>query len=87
MVDSLGISCREFADDCRYSRDGDLRSMPTDSASILRRIALPTSLKAGVPFVLQSRLSLGVGGDGIIGRRVSLLAGHVVLGDGIAGFN
>lgn len=61
--------------------------MPTDSASILRRIALPTSLKAGVPFVLQSRLSLGVGGDGIIGRRVSLLAGHVVLGDGIAGFN
>ncbi|KAK5171916.1 uncharacterized protein LTR77_003553 [Saxophila tyrrhenica] len=70
-------------------RDGDLRSLPssTEESSILHRITLPKSFKAGTPFLLHSKLDLGVGGDGIIGRRVSLLTGGGVLGEGIAGFN
>ena len=55
--------------------------------SVLHRIAIPGDLKAGMSFPLKLRLDLGVGGEGIIGRRVSLLAGHVVIGEGIVGFN
>jgi hypothetical protein len=38
--------------------------------------------------VLDRRLELGVGGDGIIGRTVSVVGkGGVVLGEGIIGWN
>lgn len=71
------------------SRDGDLRFDETvgKAASILHRFSLPRTLKAGVPFALPSKLDLSVGGNGVIGRRVSLLAGHVVLAEGILGWN
>jgi len=36
---------------------------------------------------LSDAVSLGVGGDGIIGRRVSVMRRGVVLADGIVGFN
>lgn len=70
-----------------HSRDGDLRSIDTTTKTILHRITTPGSLKPGVPFQLLSRLNLTVGGNGIIGRRVSLLAGQTVLGQGIVGWN
>ena len=40
-----------------------------------------------MPFILASKVHLGIGGDGIIGRRVSLLADDVVVGEGIVGYN
>lgn len=36
---------------------------------------------------LASALSLNVGNDGIIGRRVSMRRGNELLADGIVGFN
>jgi hypothetical protein len=36
---------------------------------------------------LSQALSLDVGGDGIIGRRVSMRRGGEVVADGIVGFN
>lgn len=36
---------------------------------------------------LERRLDLGVGGKGIIGRAVSIVAGGAVLGQGIVGWN
>lgn len=36
---------------------------------------------------LKENLSISVGQDGIIGRRVSMMRGGVVLGDGIVGYN
>ncbi|EAA32342.3 hypothetical protein GE21DRAFT_7634 [Neurospora crassa] len=36
---------------------------------------------------LNENLSISVGQDGIIGRRVSMMRGGVVLGDGIVGYN
>lgn len=69
------------------SRDGDLRVDGSTPSSVLHRFSLPGTSKAGVPFSLATKLDLGVGGNGIIGRRVSLLAGHVVLAEGILGWN
>ena len=61
--------------------------MATGESSILHRMTLPRSLEIGESVLLPEKLTLGVGGEGIIGRRVSLLDGDVVLGHGIAGFN
>ena len=36
---------------------------------------------------LNENLSISVGQDGIIGRRVSMMRGGVVVGDGIVGYN
>ncbi|KAK3680537.1 hypothetical protein LTR37_021189 [Vermiconidia calcicola] len=68
-------------------RDGDLRSGVMTDNSILHRIIVPKALKPGAGFSLQTKLDLGVGGDGIIGRRVTLLGGYVLLGQGIFGWN
>ncbi|KAK3719560.1 hypothetical protein LTR37_004418 [Vermiconidia calcicola] len=68
-------------------RDGDLRSGVMTDQSILHRIMIPKALEPGAGFSLQTKLDLGVGGDGIIGRKVSLLDGHVVLAEGIVGWN
>jgi hypothetical protein len=56
-------------------------------AAILHCIELPTDLNAGAKFPLRMRLDLGVGGNGVIGRRVSLLASGRVVGEGIMGWN
>lgn len=40
-----------------------------------------------MPFSLERTFDLGVGGDGVIGRRVSLVGREGVLGEGILGWN
>jgi hypothetical protein len=69
------------------SRHGDLRSTVVDDSSILHRIAIPMDSRPGTPFLLKEKLDLGVGGAGVIGRRVSLLNGQVVAAEGVLGWN
>ena len=69
------------------SRDGDLRSEGSLEESILHRFALPAVARDSVPFLLASPLDLGVGGDGVIGRRVSFVQDRALVGQGIIGFN
>lgn len=54
---------------------------------MLHRIALPKDVATGDRFQLSTTLDLSVGGDGIIGRRVSLIEGGSVIGGGIMGWN
>jgi hypothetical protein len=69
---------------------GDL-TKPLADAGLLRRFTLrPSSSRKddGVEMPLPGEaLSLNVGNDGIIGRRVSMMRGNEVLADGIVGFN
>lgn len=74
-------------DDGLCSRDGDLRAEGLGEGSILHRFALPAVARDRVPFLLASVLDLGVGGDGVIGRRVSFVQDRAVVGQGIIGFN
>ena len=46
----------------------------------------PTS-PDGIPFALAQRLDLAVGDEGVIGRRVVLWEGQIVVGEGIIGWN
>jgi hypothetical protein len=69
------------------SRDGDLSSGGLAEASVLHRFAVPQLACNGHTFSLEHSLDLGVGGDGIIGRRVSLMREQTVLGEGILGWN
>lgn len=69
------------------SRDGDLRRDTELEASILHRFAVPSIARDGSPFALERTFDLGVGGEGIIGRRVSLIGRDGVLGQGILGWN
>lgn len=69
------------------SRDGDLRSEASDESTVLHRFAIPPQSIPGAAFHLNAKLNLGVGGDGIIGRRVSLLHGQVVAAEGVIGWN
>lgn len=69
------------------SRDGDLASGSLAEASVLHRFAVPQMACNGHAFSLDHSLDLGVGGDGIIGRRVSLVREQTVLGEGIIGWN
>lgn len=72
----------------RHSRDGDLRAQAAiDETSILHRIKIPDGSLIGASFPIKSKLDLGVGGNGIIGRRVSLVMDEVVVGQGIIGYN
>ncbi|KAI4816116.1 hypothetical protein E4T44_10627 [Aureobasidium sp. EXF-8845] len=65
-------------------RDGDLRaSCPI--TSILH--AFPLSAFTTESFSLPRKLDLGVGGEGIIGRRVGLVRQTQVLRQGIIGWN
>ncbi|KAM0712644.1 hypothetical protein Q7P35_000091 [Cladosporium inversicolor] len=68
-------------------RDGDLASGSLAEASVLHRFAVPQMACNGHAFSLEHSLDLGVGGDGIIGRRVSLVREQTVLGEGIIGWN
>lgn len=69
------------------SRDGDLASGNLTESSILHRFTVPHVASNGQAFSLEHSLDLGVGGDGIIGRRVSLVREQTVLGEGIIGWN
>ena len=69
------------------SRDGDLASGNLTESSVLHRFAVPQVACDGHAFSLDHKLDLGVGGDGIIGRRVSFVNQHTVLGEGIIGWN
>lgn len=73
--------------DKSHSRDGDLASGSLAEASVLHRFAVPQMACNGHPYSLEHSLDLGVGGDGIIGRRVSLVREQTVLGEGIIGWN
>ncbi|KAM0717118.1 hypothetical protein Q7P37_006970 [Cladosporium fusiforme] len=70
-------------------RDGDLSSNSCQTeTSILHRFPLPTLARHGQAFDLAQKLDLGVGGEGIIGRRVSFVMGREgVVGEGILGWN
>ncbi|KAM3419981.1 hypothetical protein BST61_g3295 [Cercospora zeina] len=71
--------------------DGDLSSSSSgifdDAASILHRFDVPAMAQDRVPFSLSKRFDLGVGGEGIVGRRVTLVRDHLVVGQGIVGWN
>ena len=82
------------------SRSGDLRSLDADPRDVLHSFPLapyasPAAVvsSAGIvdSFQLPTRLNLGVGGEGVIGRRVSLVrrtaVGARVVGVGIIGWN
>ncbi|KAL1587453.1 hypothetical protein WHR41_03843 [Cladosporium halotolerans] len=68
-------------------RDGDLVTGSHSESSILHRFAVPQTAHQGNAFDLNQRLDLGVGGDGVIGRRVSFVNEQTVLGEGIIGWN
>ncbi|GAB7357161.1 hypothetical protein MBLNU459_g8154t1 [Dothideomycetes sp. NU459] len=75
-------------------RDGDLRAQ-LDRSNILHSFSLgadSTTQRPGFDvFQLPAKLDLGAGGDGVIGRRVSLVRrsamGATVLRQGIIGWN
>ena len=71
----------------RSSRDGDLRSNTITASSVLHRIALPKEVESGASFQLKAKLDLGVSDEGVIGRRVSLVDGGTIIGEGIMGWN
>ncbi|KAK3308351.1 uncharacterized protein B0T15DRAFT_105889 [Chaetomium strumarium] len=76
---------------------GDLTKPLADSGLLRRFTFRPNSSSSssssrkdddGVEMPLPGEaLSLNVGNDGIIGRRVSMMRGNEVLADGIVGFN
>ncbi|KAG9518591.1 hypothetical protein KCV07_g5565, partial [Aureobasidium melanogenum] len=65
-------------------RDGDLRAS-APMTSVLH--AFPLSTFTTQSFSLPRKLDLGVGGEGIIGRRVGLVRHTQVLRQGIIGWN
>ena len=70
---------------------GDL-TKPLSDAGLMQQFTLPSSVpssEGGVEMMmpLGAALSLQVGSDGIIGRRVSMRRGEELLADGIVGFN
>ncbi|KAH9822877.1 hypothetical protein Tdes44962_MAKER00705 [Teratosphaeria destructans] len=69
-------------------RDGDLRASPhRPESEVLSQFALPSYVADGASWALTAKLDLGVGGDGIIGRRVSLVLDDDVWGEGVIGYN
>jgi hypothetical protein len=69
----------------RKSNLGDLTAGVKSAGNILHSLSLDLATKGLL--VLDRRLNLGVGGDGIIGRTVSVVKEGVVLGEGIIGWN
>jgi hypothetical protein len=65
---------------------------PVADSGLFQQFTLPqvrglVEADAGVEMVLGESVSLEVGQDGIIGRRVSVTRSGVLLADGIVGFN
>lgn len=67
------------------SKDGDLRAEAL-TTSILHAFPLEMTTREQ-PFSLPRKLDLGVGGEGVIGRRVGLVRQAQVLRQGIIGYN
>ncbi|KAK0652799.1 hypothetical protein B0T16DRAFT_406838 [Cercophora newfieldiana] len=65
---------------------GDLTKSVADSG-LFQQFTLPQIRGTGVEMALGESVSLEVGHDGIIGRRVSVTSRGVLLADGIVGFN
>ncbi|KAK4100208.1 hypothetical protein N658DRAFT_524991 [Parathielavia hyrcaniae] len=70
---------------------GDL-TKPLGEAGVIQQFTLryihtPQGITEDVEMPLRAALSLNVGNDGIIGRRVSMRRGEKLLADGIVGFN
>ncbi|KAK3937725.1 hypothetical protein QBC46DRAFT_392037 [Diplogelasinospora grovesii] len=69
---------------------GDL-TKPIEDCGLLQRFTLPSAGQSkndeGIEMALDKSLMLGVGQDGIIGRRVSMARQGRLLADGIIGFN
>ena len=61
---------------------GDL-TKPVEESGLLQQFMLPT----GPDLALDDFLSLNVGDDGIIGRRVTMMTRGEMVADGIVGFN
>lgn len=72
-----------------HSRDGDLTISNSDPLGPLHSFSLDTD--AAPVIQLPKRLDLGVGGAGIIGRKVSVMTsswnGPRVVGEGVIGWN
>jgi hypothetical protein len=71
------------------STTGDL-TKPLRDAGVMQQFTLHHASQTatdGVEMPLGAALSLNVGHDGIIGRRVSMRRGEELLADGIVGFN
>ncbi|KAK3685360.1 hypothetical protein B0T22DRAFT_215410 [Podospora appendiculata] len=70
---------------------GDLTKSIRDSGLFrqftLHRVGSRSGKDQPFDMTLDNSLSLNVGHDGIIGRRVSIVAGGELLADGIVGFN
>ncbi|AEO56668.1 hypothetical protein MYCTH_2301829 [Thermothelomyces thermophilus ATCC 42464] len=64
---------------------GDL-TKPLAESGLMRQFTL-RGHSEGAEMPLGAAVSLQVGQDGIIGRRVSVRRGHELLADGIVGFN
>lgn len=69
------------------SYDGDLRSHSVEDETVFQRLLVPQYPRKGESFNLNSRLNLGVGGDGVIGRKVSLICSNILIAQGIMGWN
>ena len=80
----LSIPVLEQYADGSNSRDGDLRAAEP-MTSVLH--AFPLSTFTTQSFSLPRKLDLGVGGEGIIGRRVGLVRQTQLLRQGIIGWN
>lgn len=65
------------------SLTGDL-TKPVEESGLLQQFML---LPTGLDLALGDSLSLNVGGDGIIGRRVTMMTRGEMFADGIVGFN
>ncbi|KAK4209156.1 hypothetical protein QBC37DRAFT_430773 [Rhypophila decipiens] len=70
-------------------KSGDL-TKPVSESGLLQQFALPLPPSHNLELTttqLETSVSLEVGGDGIIGRRVTIHQGRKHLADGIVGFN
>lgn len=74
-----------------HSISGDL-TKPVGESGLLQQFTISppgdlTGVETGYEMALNESVSLNVGGDGIIGRRVSMTRGGRLVADGIVGFN
>ena len=56
-------------------------------ADVLHQLAIPSQPAKEAVFSLHEQLCLVAGGEGVIGRRVSLMDGGQLIGEGIMGWN
>lgn len=81
----MGIGKQEADTNKPRSVTGDL-TKPLAESGVMRQFIL-RGRREGTGIPLGEAVSLQVGHDGIIGRRVSVRRGDELLADGIVGFN